>query len=452
MERDRSSSGAKGGLFRGCFRRSTASRDFPGDYVAREPIRDVEDGVDRCPRCTWELEDGLCQSCGYPSGDDDLSSDAPEHFQSDGFSDEEVGSNYEAMFREMRADFEAQFSDPPVGGLQQTGIPEGVFDPNESQDDTDRSFELEEEEEEDAGSLENFIVEDTEDRSHSLSSPPRSVQWETEDSENEEMQTINSGNDPGSEHGDDLDQDGTSEVSGNNAPYEIEDDSDEGPIPPSRRQCSRGAVVTNAYNSGDDAQPRQSLFNQRSQADDSRDIQTIQQPHPNMARRPRASPTNRRGSANSIIELNSDVDSDAPIPASMHTRRRRPHRRIVSGDESGAEASSGTVMNQPSAPNSHESLPTSLDLSSVWSPTNSILGEHSEDDPHTYPSVNPRIDHTDHRRSPLPSRSQPNSLSPGPSRSPQEQFEQGVRERRARKAERKAERRRLKAERERRRS
>lgn len=28
-------------------------------------IRDVEDGVDRCPRCTWELEDGLCESCGY---------------------------------------------------------------------------------------------------------------------------------------------------------------------------------------------------------------------------------------------------------------------------------------------------------------------------------------------------------------------------------------------------
>ena len=28
-------------------------------------IRDVEDGVDRCPRCTWELEDGWCESCGY---------------------------------------------------------------------------------------------------------------------------------------------------------------------------------------------------------------------------------------------------------------------------------------------------------------------------------------------------------------------------------------------------
>ena len=32
-------------------------------------IRDVEDGVDRCPRCTWELEDGWCESCGYGVAD-----------------------------------------------------------------------------------------------------------------------------------------------------------------------------------------------------------------------------------------------------------------------------------------------------------------------------------------------------------------------------------------------
>lgn len=32
-------------------------------------IRDVEDGVDRCPRCTWELEDGWCEGCGYGVAD-----------------------------------------------------------------------------------------------------------------------------------------------------------------------------------------------------------------------------------------------------------------------------------------------------------------------------------------------------------------------------------------------
>ncbi|KAF2098506.1 hypothetical protein NA57DRAFT_75747 [Rhizodiscina lignyota] len=49
----------KGGLFRGVFliRRALHPR----------PIRDPEDGVDRCPFCHWELEDGACNHCdqGY---------------------------------------------------------------------------------------------------------------------------------------------------------------------------------------------------------------------------------------------------------------------------------------------------------------------------------------------------------------------------------------------------
>ncbi|CAI6341638.1 unnamed protein product [Periconia digitata] len=47
-----------GGLFKGCFR----------PQVARPPplhaIRDQDDGVDRCPVCSWELEDGECIQCG----------------------------------------------------------------------------------------------------------------------------------------------------------------------------------------------------------------------------------------------------------------------------------------------------------------------------------------------------------------------------------------------------
>jgi len=49
-----------GGLFKGCFR--------PHPHHARGPslqvVRDQEDGVDRCPVCTWELEDGGCTQCG----------------------------------------------------------------------------------------------------------------------------------------------------------------------------------------------------------------------------------------------------------------------------------------------------------------------------------------------------------------------------------------------------
>jgi hypothetical protein len=35
----------------------------------RRPLRDAEDGVDRCPYCQWELEDGMCQRCGLPFDD-----------------------------------------------------------------------------------------------------------------------------------------------------------------------------------------------------------------------------------------------------------------------------------------------------------------------------------------------------------------------------------------------
>jgi hypothetical protein len=46
-----------GGLFKGCFNK----------HAGRPPLhvlRDQEDGVDRCPACAWELEDGSCQRCG----------------------------------------------------------------------------------------------------------------------------------------------------------------------------------------------------------------------------------------------------------------------------------------------------------------------------------------------------------------------------------------------------
>ncbi|KAF1997974.1 hypothetical protein P154DRAFT_555443 [Amniculicola lignicola CBS 123094] len=48
-----------GGLFKGCFRASTRPNNGP-----LRPFRDVEDGVDRCPMCSWELEDGECTQCG----------------------------------------------------------------------------------------------------------------------------------------------------------------------------------------------------------------------------------------------------------------------------------------------------------------------------------------------------------------------------------------------------
>ena len=58
IERDKARGASAGrGLFGGRFRHSTPRR-IP-------VIRDDEDGVERCPQCTWEIQDGWCESCGY---------------------------------------------------------------------------------------------------------------------------------------------------------------------------------------------------------------------------------------------------------------------------------------------------------------------------------------------------------------------------------------------------
>ena len=64
VEHDRSNTDSKsGGLFRGCFRGSLM---IPRNGV----IRDMEDGVERCPYCAWELEGGFCNSCQQGIGSD----------------------------------------------------------------------------------------------------------------------------------------------------------------------------------------------------------------------------------------------------------------------------------------------------------------------------------------------------------------------------------------------
>ncbi|KAI9809858.1 MAG: hypothetical protein M1825_000291 [Sarcosagium campestre] len=60
LERDRANEDkAKGGLFRGCFRRSRSAMN----------MYDEEDGVNRCADCGWELESGRCERCGDDMSD-----------------------------------------------------------------------------------------------------------------------------------------------------------------------------------------------------------------------------------------------------------------------------------------------------------------------------------------------------------------------------------------------
>ncbi len=62
VEKDRRNNGSGGGLFGGRFRHSL--------HHGASAIIDVEDGVDRCPLCAWELTDeGYCSSCGFEIDD-----------------------------------------------------------------------------------------------------------------------------------------------------------------------------------------------------------------------------------------------------------------------------------------------------------------------------------------------------------------------------------------------
>jgi hypothetical protein len=67
VETDKSNTDYRtGGLFRGCFR--SASTWF------REPIRDFNDGVLRCPTCTYEMVGHRCTHCGETLSDSDVDS------------------------------------------------------------------------------------------------------------------------------------------------------------------------------------------------------------------------------------------------------------------------------------------------------------------------------------------------------------------------------------------
>lgn len=83
VERDRQNTDFRnGGLFRGCFK----------DRTREGTIRDYEDGVERCPQCTWELEDGYCNRCRVIFGSDeggDFSVDGVDWSDED-ISDEDI--------------------------------------------------------------------------------------------------------------------------------------------------------------------------------------------------------------------------------------------------------------------------------------------------------------------------------------------------------------------------
>ncbi|MCJ1471832.1 hypothetical protein MMC13_000473 [Lambiella insularis] len=94
VERDRSNTDARsGGLFRGCF------RALPYAHV----IQDVEDGVTRCPLCSWELIDGFCNGCErhYDSGGAEFYDESDDSDLDQSGSDLDLSEDYPDMGGEV---------------------------------------------------------------------------------------------------------------------------------------------------------------------------------------------------------------------------------------------------------------------------------------------------------------------------------------------------------------
>ncbi|OAL06817.1 hypothetical protein IQ06DRAFT_263240 [Phaeosphaeriaceae sp. SRC1lsM3a] len=98
VQQDKDNQDARvGGLFKGLFK----THPHHGQRPSLQVLRDTEDGVDRCPVCTWELEDGGCQQCGL------IFDEAGELSWGDsftGFSDMDEMSEHEAD--ELEAEME----------------------------------------------------------------------------------------------------------------------------------------------------------------------------------------------------------------------------------------------------------------------------------------------------------------------------------------------------------
>ncbi len=119
VERDKAGAGlSAGGLFKGCFK--SKARDIWA-------IRDDEDGVQRCPRCAWELEDGICSRCGLgfddngrPTSGNGFSDLSDEDDQSDpGFSSEDLDEDIDEMDHAGELgldsyDFDSMTGDDPI--------------------------------------------------------------------------------------------------------------------------------------------------------------------------------------------------------------------------------------------------------------------------------------------------------------------------------------------------
>ena len=263
------------GLFSGAFYRSRPSVS----------IHDRQDGVVRCPTCTWELEAGECGQCGWREFSDNESVSVSEaSFSTIDENTTDLGEDGGILgFDEAGAYLDAELHDFPFDSPRQFGFSDmDSFHDDEADDEDDDSV----------GSLDDFIVGD--DHSYTGGTHPFSYTSNDEASGTESTVSI---------HGSTQSLDDESESSGS-----LQDII-------ARAHQSRNVVDVNEQR---DSEPVAAAPNSIGNSN------TSGSPR----RRPRSSRPNRE------TVVISSSESDSSMPVISHRSRRRPRiRHQMSPDE-----------------------------------------------------------------------------------------------------------------------
>lgn len=385
VEKDKKSNGShRGGLFRGCFENSLGRPNGP-------PIRDLEDGVDRCPRCAWELEDGVCHSCGlhasetYPwsgsespglsyfTGDEithpHLMDEEGEHFDSltasgsDGspFGDIEHSDDSESFARQpngtdlgtaravTREQMEARHVRNARNARPNTHDLENRYSPAPSYPDISTEDELRDtddysaEDDDEVGSLDDFVVNDMEEIPSSVRNSPHSFQYDTD-----EITSIvdNSGpysSDDNATHREESDGFLDRQRPENRLSY-LADDSDESPVQhrrrsfhPRSRDSSRisSSGEPDSTDSGIPRRPGVTARIARRQAN-----RRLQENRSSALNHPTAEELEPNSGERRGVPIKIESDSDSPLPARRSRRRRGAKNHVLSDEDDDVDAAS----------------------------------------------------------------------------------------------------------------
>lgn len=397
VEKDKNTTGDHGGLFCGHFPPSS-HRNF-------HLIRDDEDGVDRCPRCAWELEGGFCPSCQFNVAHSVNSGSASPTISYD--TEDEIAQRY---FMDQHGDFIDHYIDPeldqggdiypssglsddsgedimaiaseraairrrngargrPVAGRLQNPSARRPYSEADNEGDTD-DYSAEDDE---AGSLDDFVVHDVEEEPFvGLSFSPRSSRYASDEVSDIIPPLISYSSDGGEEdhsHGEESEMIQNHEQP-ENQPINLDSDSDEGPIRRTGRHVYQTSTVSLSPSPSDGSEDIALAAHNRSrqfrrQQNDLAMGRILSRTGPTAINHAR-SPGPRSGSRGVAVEINSDSDSPSLV---QRPRRRRALQHLIISDDDEDEHDDATAANAGGDVFSVFSRPSSSGTATVGRPS-----------------------------------------------------------------------------------